>query len=114
MTDAATGTLEAVLTAERYGYAPADLDAMPAAIELNPRMVETAEANRRALGYSHVEFRPGRIEEGEFFELFERAGFKRIRSRVVAGFQIRKASTQDAAEQFGVKAVVFTALRPAS
>jgi hypothetical protein len=32
---------------------------------------------------------------------------------VVGGFQFRKASTQDAAEQFGVKAVIFTAQRPA-
>jgi len=44
--------------------------------------------------------------------VFERAGFKRVRSRVVGGFQFRKASTQDAAEQFGVKAVVFTATKP--
>ena len=42
----------------------------------------------------------------------EQAGFKRVRSRVVGGFQFRKPSTQDAAEQFGVKAVVFTALKP--
>jgi hypothetical protein len=33
---------------------------------------------------------------------------------VVAGFEFRKPSTQDAAEQFGVKAVVFTAAKPAS
>jgi len=44
--------------------------------------------------------------------LFERAGFKRIRSSVVGGFRFRKASTQDAAEQYGVKAVVFTAQKP--
>ena len=42
----------------------------------------------------------------------EQAGFKWIRSRAVAGFQFRKPSTQDAAEEFGVKAVVFTALKP--
>jgi len=46
--------------------------------------------------------------------LFEQAGFKRVRSRVVAGFQFRKAATQDAAEKFGVKAVVFTAQRPSA
>jgi len=44
--------------------------------------------------------------------LLERAGFKRIRSSVVGGFRFRKASTQDAAEQYGVKAVVFTAQKP--
>jgi SAM-dependent methyltransferase len=32
-------------------------------IELNPKMIEVAEANRRELGYSQVEFRQGRIEE---------------------------------------------------
>ena len=32
-------------------------------IELNPKMIETAEANRRELGYSQVEIRQGRIEE---------------------------------------------------
>jgi hypothetical protein len=31
---------------------------------------------------------------------------------VVGGFRFRKASTQDAAEQYGVKAVVFTAQKP--
>jgi hypothetical protein len=46
--------------------------------------------------------------------LLDRAGFKRIRSSVVGGFRFRKASTQDAAEQYGVKAVVFTAERPAA
>jgi hypothetical protein len=32
----------------------------------------------------------------------------------VAGFRFRKAATQDAAEQYGVKAVVFTAQKPAA
>jgi SAM-dependent methyltransferase len=32
-------------------------------IELNPRMIETAETNRQETGYSHVEFRQGRIED---------------------------------------------------
>ena len=31
-------------------------------IELNPRMIETAESNRDRLGYGQVEFRQGRIE----------------------------------------------------
>jgi arsenite methyltransferase len=32
-------------------------------IELNPNMIEAAEANRRELGYQQVQFRMGRIEE---------------------------------------------------
>jgi arsenite methyltransferase len=32
-------------------------------IELNPNMIEAAEANRRELGYQQVQFRIGRIEE---------------------------------------------------
>jgi SAM-dependent methyltransferase len=32
-------------------------------IELNPRMIALAETNRNALGWTHVEFRQGRIEE---------------------------------------------------
>jgi len=32
-------------------------------IELNPKMIEVAAANREELGYTHVEFRSGRIEE---------------------------------------------------
>ena len=44
--------------------------------------------------------------------LLEQSGFTRVRSAVVAGFQFRKRSTQDAAEEFGVKAVIFTAARP--
>jgi arsenite methyltransferase len=32
-------------------------------IELNPKMIAVAEANRNALGYRHVEFREGRIEQ---------------------------------------------------
>jgi len=47
------------------------------------------------------------------FRLFEEAGFERIRSAVVPGFRFRKASTQDAAESFGVKAVMLTAVKPA-
>lgn len=42
------------------------------------------------------------------FTLFEDAGFTRVRSAVVPGFRFRKAATQDAAEQYGVKAVLMT------
>ena len=47
------------------------------------------------------------------FALLEDAGFKRVRSTIVPGFRFRKASTQDSAEAYGVKAVLFTAQRPA-
>ncbi len=47
------------------------------------------------------------------FGLLEAAGFKRVRSAVVPGFTFRKDSTRDAAESYGVKAVLFTAERPA-
>jgi hypothetical protein len=43
------------------------------------------------------------------FALFEQTGFKRVKSAVVSGFRFRKASTQDSAEAYGVKAVLFTA-----
>ena len=46
------------------------------------------------------------------FSLLEQAGFKRIRSTVVPGFAFRKAATRDAAEEYGVKAVLFTAEKP--
>ena len=46
------------------------------------------------------------------FALLEEAGFKRVRSAVVPGFAFRKSSTRDAAEEYGVKAVLFTALKP--
>ena len=46
------------------------------------------------------------------FELLESAGFKRVRSAIVPGFSFKKKSTQDAAEEYGVKAVLFTAERP--
>lgn len=46
------------------------------------------------------------------FALFENAGFKRIRSTIVPGFTFRKDSTRDAAEEYGVKAVLFTAEKP--
>jgi len=47
------------------------------------------------------------------FALLEDAGFTRVRSAVVPGFRFRKASTRDAAEAYGVKAVLMTALKPA-
>jgi len=46
------------------------------------------------------------------FTLFDHAGFKRVKSAVVPGFRFRKASTQDSAEAFGVKAVMMTAQKP--
>lgn len=46
------------------------------------------------------------------FALLEATGFRRVKSAVVPGFRFRKASTQDAAETYGVKAVLFTATRP--
>jgi len=46
------------------------------------------------------------------FTLFDHAGFTRVKSAVVPGFQFRKASTQDSAEAYGVKAVMMTALKP--
>ncbi len=47
------------------------------------------------------------------FALFEAAGFRKVRSVVVPGFRFRKQATQDAAESYGVKAVLFTAYKPA-
>jgi hypothetical protein len=46
------------------------------------------------------------------FRLLEESGFKRVRSAVVPGFRFKKPSTQDSAEGFGVKAVIFTASKP--
>ena len=46
------------------------------------------------------------------FRLFEEAGFTRVKSAVVPGFRFRKASTQSSAEAYGVKAVMFTAVKP--
>jgi hypothetical protein len=45
------------------------------------------------------------------FRLLEETGFKRVRSAVVPGFRFRKESTQDAAEAYGVKAVMMTAVK---
>jgi hypothetical protein len=47
------------------------------------------------------------------FSLFERAGFERVRSVVVPRFRFRHQSTQNAAEAYGVKAVLMTARKPA-
>lgn len=47
------------------------------------------------------------------FRLLEETGFTLVRSAVVPGFRFRKDSTQRSAEAFGVKAVVFTATKPA-
>ncbi len=44
--------------------------------------------------------------------LFADAGFRRVRATVVKGFAFRNPSTRDAAEEYGVKAVLFTALKP--
>jgi len=46
------------------------------------------------------------------FRLFEESGFKQVRSAVVPNFRFRKASTQASAEAYGVKAVMFTAVKP--
>ena len=42
------------------------------------------------------------------FRLLEESGYKCVRSAVVPNFRFRKASTQDAAEAYGVKAVMMT------
>ncbi len=46
------------------------------------------------------------------FTLLEEAGFKRVKSVVVPRFRFRHQSTQNAAEAYGVKAVLMTATRP--
>jgi hypothetical protein len=46
------------------------------------------------------------------FALLESAGFRKVKSAVVPGFRFRKGDTQSAAESFGVKSVMMTALRP--
>lgn len=48
------------------------------------------------------------------FDLFEESGFTRVRSVVVPNFRFRKLATQNSAEAYGVKAVLFAAARPAS
>ena len=46
------------------------------------------------------------------FRLFEETGFVKVRSVVVPRFTFRKPETQNAAEAYGVKAVLFTAVKP--
>ena len=46
------------------------------------------------------------------FRLLEETGFTSVRSAVVPGFRFRKTSTQNAAEAYGVKAVMMTAVKP--
>ena len=46
------------------------------------------------------------------FALLEESGFTRVRSAVVPGFRFRRPSTQNAAEAYGVKAVMMTAAKP--
>jgi len=47
------------------------------------------------------------------FALLEGAGFVKVKSVVVPRFRFRRQSTQNAAESYGVKAVLMTALKPA-
>jgi hypothetical protein len=46
------------------------------------------------------------------FRLLEESGFTKVRSIVVPRFRFRKDATQSSAEAYGVKAVLFTALKP--
>jgi hypothetical protein len=46
------------------------------------------------------------------FRLLEESGFTQVRSAVVPRFRFRKQSTQNAAEAYGVKAVMMTASKP--
>ena len=48
------------------------------------------------------------------FRLLEEAGFEEIKSAVVPRFRFKKESTQNAAESYGVKAVMMTARKPES
>lgn len=47
------------------------------------------------------------------FRLMEESGLTQVRSAVVPRFRFRKESTRDAAEAYGVKAVMMTARKPA-
>lgn len=47
------------------------------------------------------------------FRLLEETGFARVKSAIVPRFRFRKASTRSSAEAYGVKAVMFTAVKPA-
>jgi hypothetical protein len=46
------------------------------------------------------------------FGLLEGAGFQKVKSVVVPRFRFRHRSTQNAAEAYGVKAVLMTARKP--
>jgi hypothetical protein len=46
------------------------------------------------------------------FRLMEETGFTKVTSVVVPNFRFRDASTQSAAESYGVKAVTMTAVKP--
>jgi hypothetical protein len=46
------------------------------------------------------------------FRLLEETGFTKVRSAVVPGFRFRKEATRNAAEAYGVKAVMMTAGKP--
>ena len=46
------------------------------------------------------------------FALMKDAGFVKVRSAVVPGFRFKKGGTKDAAEAYGVKAVMMTAVKP--
>jgi hypothetical protein len=48
------------------------------------------------------------------FRLLEESGFTGVKSAIVPGFRFRKQSTQNAAESYGVKAVMMTATKPES
>ena len=47
------------------------------------------------------------------FRLLEEEGFSKVKSAVVPHFAFRKKSTQNAAEAYGVKAVMMTARKEA-
>jgi hypothetical protein len=46
------------------------------------------------------------------FRLLEESGFKKVKSAVVPHFRFKKSATQNAAEAYGVKAVMMTAGKP--
>ena len=48
------------------------------------------------------------------FGLLEESVFSRFRTAVVPKFRFRKQATQDAAEAYGVKSVMVTAVKPAA
>jgi len=46
------------------------------------------------------------------FRLLEESGFTKVKSAVVPGFRFKSESTRNAAEAYGVKAVMVTAVKP--